>query len=152
MAGLAAIAQQAASTNGCRGRDLWHYSAGPAHGSLARQFANAYAVRLGGLVLEDDLAMQVTSNLNSKRTQILQIAASHGARDVRLFGSAARHDARFDSDVDLLVRLDPGRTLLDIVAIKQDLEDLLGTRVDVVTEAGISPYIREQILKEAVRL
>jgi len=92
------------------------------------------------------------SILKEKRQEILRIAHSHGARDVRLFGSAARGEARPESDVDLLVKLDPDRSLLDIVAIKQDLEDLLHCQVDVLTEASISPYIREQVLKEAVSL
>jgi predicted nucleotidyltransferase len=90
--------------------------------------------------------------VKQKREEILQIAASHGARSVRVFGSLARGDARPDSDVDLLVKLDPGRSLLDIIAIKQDLEDLLGRNVDVVTEAAVSPYIRDQVLREAASL
>jgi predicted nucleotidyltransferase len=96
--------------------------------------------------------MQPAGFLRQKRSAILQIAAAHGARDVRIFGSWARDEARPDSDVDLLVRLDAGRSLLDIIAIKQDLEDLLGLPVDVITETGISPYLREQILAEAVAL
>jgi predicted nucleotidyltransferase len=96
--------------------------------------------------------MQTAGLIRQKRSAILRIAAAHGARDVRIFGSWARDEARPDSDVDLLVRLDAGRSLLDIIAIKQDLEDLLGRPVDVVTEAGISPYLREQILGEAVAL
>jgi hypothetical protein len=81
--------------------------------------------------------------------EILRVAHSHGARTVRVFGSRARGDARDDSDLDLLIGLEPGRSLLDIVAIKQDLEDLLGYPVDVVTEGGLSPYLRERILAEA---
>jgi len=83
---------------------------------------------------------------------MLHIATLHGAENVRVFGSHARGEARKDSDIDILVKLDAGRSLLDIVAIKQDLEDLLGCSVDVVTEAAISPYIREQILKESINL
>lgn len=90
--------------------------------------------------------------VREKREEILRIAVSHGARDVRVFGSRARGEGRPDSDLDILVKLDPGRTLLDIVAIKQDLEDLLGCKVDVVTEGAISRYIREQVLNEAVAL
>ena len=56
------------------------------------------------------------------------------------------------SDLDLLVEMEPGRTLLDLVAIKQDLEELLGCKVDVVTEAAISPYLRDKVLHEAVHL
>jgi len=93
--------------------------------------------------------VKIAEIIADKREEILQIAASHGARDVRLFGSAARGELAPGSDVDVLVTLEPERTLLDLVAIKQDLEDLLGCNVDVVTEAAISPYIREQILEEA---
>lgn len=90
--------------------------------------------------------------LGDKRGEVLRIVARHGAGKVRVFGSVVRGDAGPDSDVDILIDLDPGRSLLDIVAIKQDLEDLLGCRVDVVTEAAISPYIRDRVLEEAVGL
>ena len=96
--------------------------------------------------------MEIDKVLQEKRDEILRIAASHGAQDVRVFGSLARGDAGPGSDIDILVKLDPGRSLLDIVAIKQDLEDLLGCEVDVVTEASISPYIREEVLREALSL
>jgi predicted nucleotidyltransferase len=96
--------------------------------------------------------MGISTILKDKREEILRIAASHGARNVRVFGSLARGEAGPDSDVDILVELGSDRSLLDIVAIKQDLEDLLGRRVDVVTRAAISPYIREQVLGEAVSL
>lgn len=90
--------------------------------------------------------------VHDQRDQILQIARSHGGQDVRVFGSVARGAASAASDLDLLVVLEPGRTLLDLVAIKQDVEDLLGCSVDVVTEAAISLYMREQVLKEALSL
>ncbi len=96
--------------------------------------------------------MNVSKTLSNKRDEILRIAGAHGARDLRLFGSVSRGEATARSDIDLLINLDPGRTLLDIVAIKQDLEDLLGCKVDVVTEDAVSPYIREQILKDAISL
>ena len=69
-----------------------------------------------------------------------------------MFGSLARGDNRDGSDLDLLIDLAPGRSLLDLIAIKQDLEDLLGVRVDVVTERSISPYLRDAVLREAVAL
>lgn len=87
-----------------------------------------------------------------RRADIIAIAARHGARSVRVFGSVARGDAREDSDIDLLVDLEPGRSLLDLIAIKQDLEDALKAPVDVVTEASLSPYLRQQVLEEAVTL
>jgi uncharacterized protein len=82
-------------------------------------------------------------------SEILRVARIHGASTVRVFGSRARGDSRPDSDLDLLVTLEPKRSLLDLVAIKQDLEDLLHFTVDVVTENGLSPYIRDGILAEA---
>ncbi len=81
--------------------------------------------------------------------EIDRVARSHGAVSVRVFGSRARGDGGPDSDLDLLVRLEPGRSLLDLIAIKQDLEDILHCSVDVVTEAGLSPYLRDRILAEA---
>jgi uncharacterized protein len=96
--------------------------------------------------------MDLDKVVKERREEILRIAASHGARDVRIFGSLARSQAGPDSDLDILVKLDPGRSLLDIVAIKQDLEDLIGCEVDVVTQAAISPYIREGVLRESVSL
>ena len=96
--------------------------------------------------------MGIESIFREKREEIVRIAVSHGAESVKVFGSLARGEARPDSDVDILVKLRPGRTLLDIVAIKQDIEDLLGCGADVVTEAALSPYIRDQVLKDAVSL
>ncbi len=90
--------------------------------------------------------------LRDRREEIRKVAADHGATNVQVFGSRARGEAGASSDVDLLVKLSPGRTLLDLVAIKQDLEDLLGCSVEAVTEEAISPYIRPQVLKEVVTL
>jgi predicted nucleotidyltransferase len=85
-------------------------------------------------------------------SDIVRIARRHGAQSVRVFGSRARGDGGPESDLDLLVTLEAGRTLLDLVAIKQDLEDLLHYPVDVVTEGGLSPHLRETILAEALPL
>ena len=84
------------------------------------------------------------------RRQILAIAARHGINRVRLFGSVARGEDDQNSDVDILVRLEPGRSLLDHIAFKQYVQELLGVNVDVVSEGGVSPYIRKAVLKEAV--
>jgi predicted nucleotidyltransferase len=90
--------------------------------------------------------------IKSNQKKILEIAKKHGAQDVRLFGSLARGDGKQYSDVDLLVSMETGSSLLDIIAIKQDIEDLLDRKVDVVTEDSLSPYIREEVLKDAVNL
>jgi len=86
------------------------------------------------------------------RNEILRLAARHGARNVRLFGSVARGKARPDSDVDILVTMEKGRSLLDLIGFWQDVEDLLGRKVDVISDGGVSPYLRERILGEAVPL
>lgn len=96
--------------------------------------------------------MDVLSDIRKHRQEILRIAGEYGASEVRIFGSTATGRSNADSDIDVLVKLQPGRSLFDIVALKQDLEDLLGRDVDVVTEASISPYIRKQVLEEAVSL
>lgn len=96
--------------------------------------------------------MTIDASVQENRSEILRIAANHDAYDVRVVGSRARDEARADSDLDLLITLEAGRSLLDVVAIKQDLEDLLGYRVGVLTEAAISPYMRDNLLLEAVRL
>jgi hypothetical protein len=96
--------------------------------------------------------MGVAENLKNKREAILRIAADYGGRNVRLFGSVAKGTTSEDSDVDILVDLDSGRSLLDLVAMKQDLEDLLGRPVHVVTPLSLSPYIRDEVLKETVGL
>ena len=92
------------------------------------------------------------AELRNKRNDIIKVAANHGARNLRVFGSVARGETTPASDLDLLINLDPGRTLLDLIAVKQDLEDLLGCVVDVVTEDAVSPHIRDQVLKDAVSL
>ena len=90
--------------------------------------------------------------LRTHRDAILQLAHEHGARNVRIFGSAARAEETSDSDLDVFVEMEKGRSLIDHVALKQDLEDLLGQEVDVVTEASLHPRIRERVLREGVPL
>lgn len=90
--------------------------------------------------------------LETYRSAILDLAIRHGAKDVRVFGSLARGEGRADSDLDLLVALGEGCSLLDLVGLKQDLEELIHRPVDVVTEQALSPYLRERVLSEAVPL
>jgi predicted nucleotidyltransferase len=81
--------------------------------------------------------------------EILRLARENGAHEVRVFGSRARGDAGPGSDLDLLVRFEDGRSLLDLVGLKLALEQLLGIRVDIVSEPGLSRYIRDRVLAEA---
>lgn len=96
--------------------------------------------------------MRFRDSLPDLREAIATAAAACGASSVRLFGSAARGDERDDSDVDFLVRLEPGRTLLDLMRLETRLEDLLGRPVDVVTEASLAEPMRSRVLAEAVRV
>jgi predicted nucleotidyltransferase len=89
---------------------------------------------------------------NTKREEIKELAANYGARNVRLFGSVARHEAGSDRDVDLLVDLEPDRSLFDLGGLLMELQDLLGCKVDVVTEQGLRPRIRARVLRDAVPL
>ncbi len=89
---------------------------------------------------------------SAKREEVLRIAARHGARNVRIFGSVARGEADSDSDLDVLVDLEPGRSLLDLGGLLMDLQELFGHRVDVVTEQGLRSRIRDRVLREAVPL
>jgi predicted nucleotidyltransferase len=90
--------------------------------------------------------------VESKRRVICALAAQHGARNVRLFGSVARGEADSHSDVDLLVDMEPGRSLLDLGGLLMDIRDLLGVEVDVVTEKSLRPAMRDRIIREAVPL
>lgn len=96
--------------------------------------------------------MGIDELLKAKREEILRIAAKHGAYNVRIFGSVVRGEAGPESDVDILVDLEPGRSLLDHAALLLELQDLLGCKVDVVTERGLRARIRDRVLQEAVPL
>ncbi len=96
--------------------------------------------------------MGIDELLREKREEILQIAAKHGAYNVRVFGSVARGEAREDSDVDFLVEIEAGRNLLDRIALIQDLEALLERKVDVAKPNNLHERIREKVFKEAVPL
>ena len=90
--------------------------------------------------------------LRAKREDVLRLAARHGARNIRIFGSVARGEAGPDSDLDVLVDMEPGRSLFDMGGLLMDLQDLLGCKVDVVTEKGLHWYVRARVLEEAVPL
>ena len=95
------------------------------------------------------LTMGIEQILKQKRDDILKIASHYGARKVRVFGSVVRGEARPDSDVDFLVELEEGRSLMDLGGLLMDLQKLLGRNVDIVTEKGLHWYIKQQVLQEA---
>ena len=86
------------------------------------------------------------------RERILQVAEQYGARKVRVFGSVARRQDDEDSDIDFLVDMEPGRSLFDLGGLLTDLEILLNTKVDIVTERGLKDRIRDRVINEAVLL
>ena len=88
-------------------------------------------------------------DLEKQRDEMIEIAARHGARNVRVFGSVARGEAGSESDIDLLVELEADRSFLDLVGLGQDLDELLQRKVDVLTDASLHPRVRQQILAEA---
>ncbi len=90
--------------------------------------------------------------LNAKKQVIRDIAAKHGARNVRVFGSVARGEQRKASDVDFLVSFDHGRTLFDHAALLYELESLLHCNVDVISDHGLKPRFRQRVYKEAICL
>jgi predicted nucleotidyltransferase len=93
--------------------------------------------------------MDAQTLLKIKRREILETATRNGAVNVRVFGSVARGEDRHDSDIDFLVNLEPGRSLMDLARLLRELNTLLNHPVDVVTEAGLRPRIKDQVLKEA---
>ena len=96
--------------------------------------------------------MSLNELLQEKREDILRVAARRGAFNVRVFGSVARGEADEKSDIDLLVDLEPGRSLFDLGGLLMDLQELLNHKVDIVTERGLRARIRDRVLKEAVLL
>lgn len=96
--------------------------------------------------------MGIRELLSEKREEIHRVAARRGASNIRVFGSVARGEAREDSDVDLLVDLEEGRSILDHAGLMVDLQDLLGRRVDVATPDALRQRIRDRVLAEAVPL
>jgi hypothetical protein len=99
-----------------------------------------------------DMVVDIVEFLKTKRDEILSIAAKYGAHNVRIFGSVARGEAGSESDLDVLVELEPGRSLMDHAELILDLQELLGCKVDVVTEKGLRSRLRERILAEAITL
>jgi predicted nucleotidyltransferase len=96
--------------------------------------------------------MITRETLRQKRDAILEIAGRYGAHDIRIFGSVARGDAHETSDVDLIVRFDPERSLLDHGGLVMDLQDLLAVKVDVIDDEGMRERFRAHVMREVVPL
>jgi predicted nucleotidyltransferase len=118
-------------------------------GGVSPEFRNRHQTTLSSPGRKERI-MALEALFGEKRQDVLRIAGSYGARRVRVFGSVARGEADAQSDVDFLVELDPGRSLLDLGGLQFELEALLGRPVDVVTERGLKARIRERVLREAV--
>lgn len=96
--------------------------------------------------------MSLKNIIQEKREDILTIAQKHGAHNIKIFGSVARGEDREDSDLDLLVEMESDRSLLDRIGLMQDLEDLLGRKVEVANVRGLRDRFRSRILAEAIPL
>lgn len=94
----------------------------------------------------------INETIRERRAAILRVAAAHGATQVRLIGSVARGEARPDSDIDLLVTWQQGTSLLDQTALKLELENLLGRKVDIASDGWVKPSIRESVYRDAIAL
>jgi predicted nucleotidyltransferase len=96
--------------------------------------------------------MSISNTLQIKRAAILALATKHGASNVRLFGSVVRGEGQHDSDVDFLVDMQEDRSLFDLIGLQQDIEKILGRKVDILTPNGINRYLKDRILAEATPL
>jgi hypothetical protein len=94
-------------------------------------------------------SMGISEIIGDKREAILALAAKYGASNVRIFGSVAEGEANEASDVDFLVDMEPGRSLFDLGGLLMDLQELLGRKVDLVTEPALHWYIRERVMHQA---
>jgi predicted nucleotidyltransferase len=94
----------------------------------------------------------VRDQLFAKSELIRSLARAHGVTSIELFGSAARGEERPDSDLDFVVELEPGRSLLDLIGLAEDLQELLGRKVETVTKAGMKPRVLAQALRDAIRV
>jgi hypothetical protein len=96
--------------------------------------------------------MSELEQIKERARDVRDIAARHGARNIRVFGSVARGEAGGESDLDLLVDMSDDCSLLDLIAVERELSELLNRKVDVVVEGGVSPYLLDRIRSEAITL
>jgi hypothetical protein len=116
-------------------------------------FSSPYGLTPTPCITEMAGALMTTFDfLKTKREDILRLAALRGARNLRVFGSVARREEDSASDVDFIVDMKPGKSLLDLGGLLMDLQELLGCSVDIVTEQGLKARLRDRVLQEAVPL
>lgn len=96
--------------------------------------------------------MPLLQMLQQERNLVLQISSKHGAYNVRVFGSVSREDDNENSDIDLLVEFEEGRSLFDLIALKQELEEYFRRKVDIVTENSLHPLLQDKVRQEAFLL
>ncbi|WP_205948501.1 nucleotidyltransferase family protein [Pueribacillus theae] len=96
--------------------------------------------------------MSISMKLKDNREEILRIAKENGIKNLKLFGSVARSEDGEESDIDLLVSFEEGKSLFDLIRFKQEMEEIMGKNVDVLTENAIHHSIKEKILNEAIPL
>ena len=96
--------------------------------------------------------MKLDDLLREKREEVLRLIARYGGSNVRVFGSVARGDFGPESDIDLLILPGPGMGLFEKAALERELAELLGCRVNLVSERGLRPRVRERVMQEAVPL
>ena len=98
------------------------------------------------------MTQKIMNRLREKREDIMRIAESNGARNLKVFGSVARGEEGPESDIDFMVEMEPGRNLLDMGRLLMDLQDFLGCKVDIVEPEGLHWYVRKKVLGEAIPL
>jgi len=96
--------------------------------------------------------MVAMNDIKARREEILRICESHGGHNVRVFGSVARGEETTQSDIDILLEFEKGRSLFDQIGLIDDLTEFFHQKVDVVSEPALNRHIREQVLKEAVAI
>ncbi len=94
-------------------------------------------------------SMDIAKKIQSHRDQILKLGSQYGASNIRIFGSISRDEGKPTSDLDIIVTLDPGHTLLDLGGFLMDIQEILGIHVDIVTDDSLHPLLKEGILREA---
>ena len=116
------------------------------------RLAQAAGLRLGLQGAVSQSTVRARDEVLGKASLIRTLAAAHGARSLELFGSAARGEEGPGSDLDFMVELEPGRSLLDLIGLGEDLQSALGRKVEAVSKAGMKPRVLAQARRDALRI